>query len=538
MHEHSKRIKTYIYLISFLLLIGAIYYASFAITNNSAKLAQCRDLFDSKDLESKKRLCCDSSHYNSQDELCKAKCDTLGVSPDSSFCSEIAIKQLQPGVAREIPKQPIRGVTVPECKNIVISPNIERVGDQFVLKPGTPLDLSYNIFSPDLKARSYVLEFFSYEQGKDNFKAISFDLNKTYRAFYNATDTNRTNQIIEVSGLHEDLYKPDLNNNNKYPENVLMILSIIDEKKNKTLQGWNCFVRIKVAQTPNYCKSIETSDKEIAKGETAKVTITPNTPEVGSFDIRIINRENNKEISIEGSAVANAQPDNASNSRYQIRGNGSKPITLNIPWQNIYKEDKNTDNQIKNIRVVSYVRPKENIESEKLTSCSVDIKLKDSEGINMCDNMNLKMIKKDPTNGNLSNVSADSDGKYTLKENHYLEIELNAKQKDIKEFTFSFHNLDNIIQKDYGKGKGFTKDGIKNPYSINFKKGVDFEVYKKSSSNNDDEETIKIFYEDLDSIDLQTGSRPKNIQVRGMFRNNSDEISSLDSDCVKEFRVN
>jgi hypothetical protein len=90
---------------------------------------------------------------------------------------------------------------------------------------------------------------------------------------------------------------------------------------------------------------------------------------------------------------------------------------------------------------------------------------------------------------------------------------------------------------DYGKGKGYTAEGIKNPYHINFKKGVDYEVIKKANETSDNDESIKIYHEDLDSIDLQTGSRPRKIQVRGNFITNNGETSNLDSDCIKEVQV-
>ena len=111
------------------------------------------------------------------------------------------------------------------------------------------------------------------------------------------------------------------------------------------------------------------------------------------------------------------------------------------------------------------------------------------------------------------------------------------KEKNIKDFVFSFHNLDNLIPKDYGKGKGNTAEGIKNPYHINFKKGVDYEVVKKANEENDNDESITVYHEDFDTIDLQTGSRPKKVQIRGNFVTVTGETSRLDSDCIKEVQI-
>jgi len=528
-HSHHKKIRIYIYAGAFLLLVGAIYYVSYSISNSTSKLAQCREIFDNKDLESKKKICCDIDHYNSSDELCKAKCETIGVNPDSSFCTETALKQDQPARTSQVTKPKIP-TKMPECQSIGIQPNLEKEGDKFVLKAGKPLKLNYQIYSPEIKAKSYVYEFFSYEEGKNNYKAISFEQGKSYLGFYNASDLGRTNQSNEVVAFHEDLYKPDLNNNSAYPTNVLMTLSIIDTNRNKKLQNWNCFIKIKLDQTPNYCKEIKINDKEIARGETARITVTPNTINVNNYDFRIINLDNeNKEVSFDSPVNSNAV--GSDNSRIIVKGNKANPIDLNLTWSQLSRKDNNTNQNLKNVRIKAYVRPLENVTSDEVASCSVDFKLKGADGIAICEEMRINSYD---SKGVLVKPSNNIE---TLKSGGYMTIYLFSKQKNIKDFIFSFHNLDNLISKDYGKGKGYTAEGIKNPYHINFKKGVDYEVIKKANETSDNDESIKIYHEDLDSIDLQTGSRPRKIQVRGNFITNNGETSNLDSDCIKEVQV-
>lgn len=533
-HEHTKKIRIYIFSIAFIVLVGAIYYLSFSISTSSSKLAQCRELFDNKDLENKKKICCDESHYNANDELCAAKCDTIGVSPNSSFCTETALKQEQPGVTRQIAKPKIL-TRLPECQNIGIEPNLEKDGDKFVLKAGKPLKFNYQINSPEIKAKSYVYEFFTYEDGKNNFQAISFDPGKSYIGYYNANDLTKSIQFNEVVAFHEDLYKPNLNMNSEYPKNVLMTISIIDTNKSRRLQGWNCFVKLKIDQTPNYCKNISISDKEISKGETAKITVTPNTVNVNNYDFRIINMDNNKrEVAFENPITNNAIGDN--NSRILVKGNKENPVDLNLSWSQLYKKDKNTDNYLRNIRVQAFVRPLENVISDDVASCYIDFKLKESEGLNLCEKMTINIYYKNSA-GLYYLANENTQSNLVLKKDSYMNIYLYSKQKTIRDFIYSFHNLDNLIPKDYGKGKGYTKEGFKNPYHINFKKGVDYEVSKRANEDNDNDESIKVYYDDIDSIDLLTGSRPKKVQIRGNFVTINGETSNLDSDCIREVSI-
>lgn len=532
-HEHIKKIRIYIFSIAFLILVGAIYYVSYSISTTSSKLAQCRELFDNKDLENKKKICCDETHYNASDELCSAKCDTIGVNPNSSYCTETALKQGQPGVTKQITK-PKSVTRVPECQSIGIDLNAEKSGDSFVLKAGKPLKLSYQIYAPEIKAKAYIYEFFSYEEGKNNFQAISFEPGKTYKGYYNASDTSKINQVNDVVAFHEDLYKPDLNMNSEYPKNVLMTLSIIDSQNSRSLQRWNCFVKIKLDQTPNYCKNIEVSDKEISKGESVRVTVTPNTVNVNNYDFRIINLDNDKEeVSFENPISSNAVGQN--NSRILLKGNKGNPTSLTLNWTQLYKKDKNTGNNLKNVRIKAFVRPLENVTSDDVASCSIDFKVLPDEGVKTCDGMKLTLVRvgKDSMG---SNVSKDSDGIYTMKSTDYMVIESKSKLSNVSKFIYTFHNLENLIDKDYGKGKGYTKEGIKNAYAINFRKNVDLEI-TKAGSGKDNDKRITIDYADFNSIDLLTGKRPKKVQVRSYFVDNNNQISGIDSKCVQEFRI-
>lgn len=531
-NEHHRKLKIYAFIVAFVLLVGAIYYASYKISSTTSNLAQCRDFFDNKDLENKKRLCCETTHYNSTDSLCSNKCDTIGINPESSFCTEVALKQEQPGLSIQQvkPKEP----KLPECKNFVVESQTEKNGDQYLLKAGQSLKINYNIYSPETKAKSYVYEFFSYEDGKNNYRAISFEPGKSYRAFYNASDLGRVNQTNQIDGLHEDLYKQDLNNGSKYPKNILMVLSIVDQNQKKLLQGWNCYVKIKLDDTPNYCKGISISDKEISKGEIATITVTPNTPEVGNYDFRLINTQNNKEISFNSQVISGFPAVNTGNSRVIVNGNGNNPAKVNLSWVNLNKVDGNTNENLKNLKVTAYVRPRENVASDKVAACSVELKIKPDEGVKLCDNIKFTLYRKTGTVYN--EVTSGSNDTYTVKSTDYISIRSQAKRKDIREFIYSFHNLDNLNNKDYGKGKGYTKEGIKNPYPINFKKDVDLEITKYGQEDSSDA-SIKVYYEDLDSIDLLTGTRPRSVQVRAFFKNSNNELSQIDSNCVKEFRI-
>ena len=69
-----------------------------------------------------------------------------------------------------------------------------------------------------------------------------------------------------------------------------------------------------------------------------------------------------------------------------------------------------------------------------------------------------------------------------------------------------------------------------------FKKDVDLEITKYGQEDSSDA-SIKVYYEDLDSIDLLTGTRPRSVQVKAFFKNSNNELSQIDSNCVKEFRI-
>jgi len=80
-----------------------------------------------------------------------------------------------------------------------------------------------------------------------------------------------------------------------------------------------------------------------------------------------------------------------------------------------------------------------------------------------------------------------------------------------------------------------TKNNVKDAEPIYFSKSDPFEIEKETSKT--DSKSILVSYDDMNKIDLSTGQKPKNIQVRASFTNSEGRISKLDSDCVSSFKM-
>jgi hypothetical protein len=113
--------------------------------------------------------------------------------------------------------------------------------------------------------------------------------------------------------------------------------------------------------------------------------------------------------------------------------------------------------------------------------------------------------------------------KDTISTGETLTLTANAKNSDIKKFTFEFFNLDNIVNKK-PKAIGFPKE---NP----FVKTLTFGMTKKTAS-------VSINFSDLDRPDVNWHyymNRPKNIWVEVYFTDSNNRLSKYDSNCAKKF---
>ena len=186
-------------------------------------------------------------------------------------------------------------------------------------------------------------------------------------------------------------------------------------------------------------------------------------------------------------------------------------------WDDFYKEDlNNKKNYPQGIKVLAYVKPTADSNIDNINPCTVKFELDQDSGVENCKELNI------------SGGTKNSDGSIFLKPTQYITLEGVAKNKNVEVFDFGFFNLDNLItNKD--------KSGVKNANAIYFTKSDPFVIEKKTSKT--DTKSILVSYDDLNKIDLATGSKPKNIQARINFINSDDRSSKLNKNCVANFKL-
>lgn len=290
-HHHHNKIKFGI-IFFILLLIG---YLGF--TTASSYLAyygggQCRDVFDNQPIENRKRICCDTDHYNSKDTLCKIKCDAIDVNPNSAFCKNLKNNQAQSPLAQEIDKPAPLSKESPKCNNFKII-NYDSNEKENLLKPSNPLNIQMSVVAKDIQPRYFVYEFYTIK-GNDiySIKPISFENGKTFMAISPAKYSPSGLYNDSVTLLHNFLYKDNINDEGKTPSDILVVSSVIDEKGNKKLQPSSCFARFSLDQIPSYCKSFKVSSEKLDSDETLKVSIESKSPTNYSYEFNFLNLKN------------------------------------------------------------------------------------------------------------------------------------------------------------------------------------------------------------------------------------------------------
>jgi hypothetical protein len=519
LHHHHNKIK--FGLIFFVLII--VIYVGF--TTASSYLAyygggQCRDIFDLQPLENRQRICCDADHYGYKDTLCKVKCDALDVNPDSAFCKNLKNNQAQSPIAQEISKAKPLSKESPKCTNFKIV-NYDKNEKENLLKPSNPLNIQMKVEAKDIQPRYFVYEFFTI-QGNDiySIKPISFEKGKTFMAINPAKYSSNGLYTDSMTVLHNFFFNENLNEDKKVPSDVLIVSSIIDEKGNKQLQPTSCFARFTIDQTPSYCKSFSVSQGKLESDGTISVSIESKSPTNYSYEFNFLNLKN-YETSNGDKIYKPISYDyvNGKKVPYTVSklANGNSKMTFDLKWTDLYQRDLNFNNKYpKNIRIEAYIKPYLKSSLEELVPCRTDITLGGDEGLDYCKDISI------------SGGTKNSDGSTSLKSGQYITIKSQANIKNINNFSYTFHNLNNL---DSDK----TEDGVKDAGEIYFSKSDPFEINKSSSKT--DSKSILISYDDINKIDLSAGSKPTNIQVRAFFTSTDGRSSKLDSDCVTSFKV-
>jgi hypothetical protein len=517
-HHHNKiRFAGILVIILLAIYLGFTAYTSYYSYYGNG---QCRNIFDSQPVENRKRICCNPDHYNAQDELCKIKCDTLDVRPDSDFCKELTANQSQSPLAKEIEKPKPLSKESPKCTQLNIF-NYDKNEETSELKPNNPLNIKMLVTAKDIQPSYFVYEFFTIE-GNDisTIKPISFSEGKTLMAVNPVKFSSSGEYTDSVTALHNFFYKENLRDGKNYPKDVLVVTSIIDEKGNKQLQPSSCFGRFTVDQTPTYCKSFSLDSSELDNDKDIKLSIQSNSPTTYSYEFKFLNLRNYE--TSDGDKIfkpLSFQKVNNSNEPYSITklANGQNKISFDLQWDDFYKKDLNNNNKYpKEVKVAAYIKPSPNTPLNELVPCYVEFQLGGDDGIDNCEDISI------------SGGTKNSDGSISLKSGQYITIKSESKSKNITNFLYTFHNLDNL-------NSSKNKNDVKDASEIYFSKSNPFEISKSSSKS--DSKSILVSYDDLNKIDLSTGSKPKNIQVRTFFTNSEDRISKLDSKCVSSFKM-
>ena len=507
LHTHRHKIKTwaiYLFILGLVVYLGtSMYSAYFAFQGG-----QCKEFFDTQTMDNKKRICCNPDQYNSKDNLCKIKCDTLEVNPESSYCQNLISSQEVSPLAKQIQKPTQIPNEEPKCTSMVITSS----NGTTTLKPSNPITFQVTAKALDIKPKYFFYEFYSYQNNDlKTLKPISFVKGKTLLAASPAKISSDGTYKDSITALHEDLFQEDLLNNNKIPQNVLMAVSIIDQNDKKFLQPYSCFARFDIDKDASSCKSLKVDNELLSDGEKINLSLQSNLPKTYSYEFRFQNLDSKELVSFNRS--------NGKNLPFSVskEANGNSTTNIELGWDDFYKEDlNNKKNYPQGIKVLAYVKPTADSNIDNINPCTVKFELDQDSGVENCKELNI------------SGGTKNSDGSIFLKPTQYITLEGVAKNKNVEVFDFGFFNLDNLItNKD--------KSGVKNANAIYFTKSDPFVIEKKTSKT--DTKSILVSYDDLNKIDLATGSKPKNIQARINFINSDDRSSKLNKNCVANFKL-
>ena len=512
-HHKIKSAAIYLFFITVLSYLGFSIYSAYYTFQGG----QCKEVFDSQTLDNKKRICCNPDQYNSKDSLCKIKCDVLEVNPESSFCQNILQSQGIDPLAKQIEKPKVIPNDVPKCTNLSAS----SVDNTIVLKPSNPLRFDITVQASDLKPKYFIYEFYSLENNDySTLKPISFVQGKTL--FGISPATNQQNGIYKdyISALHEDLFQEDLNNKSKIPNEVLMVVSVVDQNDKKYLQPAYCFAKFTVDNTPSYCKYFKINNEELSDGEKIKLSVESNLPATYSYEFRFQNLDNYNNVNgIKEYKFISYNKSGGSNQAFSVskEAKGANTFNLELDWKDFYQPDLNNKNKYpESIKALVYIKPTTNSKIENIAPCTVKFELDKDSGIDNCKDISL------------SGGTINSNGSYTLKKTQYLTIEATSKSKSIERFDFEFYNLGNLKSKK-------EINGIANANPIYFTKSDPYVISKATSKT--DTKSILVSYEDFNRVDLSTGSRPQKVQVRATFINSDDRYSKVSSKCTTEFDI-
>ena len=519
LHQQNKTKFKYL-IISFIFSLIFIYIGVSAYkTYYSVAGAQCRDVFDAQNLESKKKICCNSDHYNSKDELCKIKCDTLEVYPGSNFCENLSKSQNEEPLSKEVIKKQNISKEAPKCSKLVITSTENKPGP-ITLKPSNPVTFKVQTSTKGLKPKYFLYEFFSYEGNFKNLKPISFEKGKT---LYGISPAQRNETGIyedQFTAIHNVFYQKDLNNDDDEPKDILMTVSIIDENNTKHLQPQSCFAKFVVDNSFSYCKSFEVNNESLKDGEKIKFTVVPSIPQVDSYEFRFQNL-NNYKTSGSGKEYKFISFDIVNDAfipfSFKKQAKNNEKGELELTWRDFYQPDLNYKERYpEQIRALVYVKPTSKANINSLEPCKVDFELEPDGGIDLCKKVSI------------SGGETSADKSVTLKQNQYITVEAYSKSNYIEKFTYSFYNLENLKSPS-------EKNGIKNANPIYFTKSDPFEIEKVTPRT--DSKSILVSYDDLKGIDLSTGKKPSKVQVRVNFTNTDKRTSKIDKSCVADFNI-
>jgi hypothetical protein len=519
LHHHHKKIK-FSLLFIFLIVLTYLGFTSAASYFSYYGSGQCRDIFDNQSIDNRKKICCESNHYYSSDSLCKIKCDALDISPESSFCQELKSSQSQSPLATEIDKPREIPKESPSCTDIKVV-NFDNQEKNFELKPSNPINIEMRVLAKDLQPSYFLYEFFTI-QGNDiySIKPISFEKDKTLFAMNPAKFSSSGEYQDSITALHNFFYKENLLDENRKPKDVLVVTSIIDENGVKQLQPSSCFTRFSIDPTPNYCKSFKVNQVELNSSESIKFSIESASPTTYSYEFRFLNLKNYEKTDGDRRyRPISFERTNNKNEPLQISkiAENNKTLNFELDWEDLYKKDLNNKNKYpEKVKVQAFVKPYNKSSLEELVPCSVEFEIGGDDGLDLCKDISI------------SGGTKNSDGINELKPGQFITIKSQSKSKNITEFSYTFHNLDNL-------GSSKTKNNIKDAEPIYFKKEDPLEITKSTPKT--DSKSILISYDDLNKIDLSTGSKPKNIQVRASFVNSENRTSKLDSNCVTSFKI-
>jgi hypothetical protein len=501
----------------FFVILGIFLVYSFS---KSKYTKQCTNIFDEKDLDGKKRMCCNPEHYNSSDKMCQIKCDTLEVNPDSYFCKEILTSLDETPLAKELDRAQELLKDAPKCLNFTIKNTTESL-NYALLKPSNPLQFEFNVEANTVKPKYFIYEYYTIENNDiRTAKPISFEENKNLISVSPAQTQTGKLYRDSFQALYENFYKPNLNNERKIPYDILVTTSIIDEKDQRRLQPQGCYFVFRLSEESTYCREFKLSTSKLTDNEKLKVNLTSNLPSTYGFEFRFQNLENYSTVnSLKEYKPISFTKVNNENIPFvfsqEAKGNNS--ISIEFDWDDFYQKDLNFKNRFPQfIKVLGYIKPLPTTKIENIVPCTLDLELDIRQGIDLCKDISL------------SGVDESSTGQKILKPNGSITIESQATTKNIQKFTFTFHNLDNV-------SSNKRINNITNASPIYFEKEDPFEISK--SSNKSDSKSILVSFNDLNKVDLATGQKPKNIQVRAYFENTDERISNLNKSCVTNFKI-